>query len=74
MGFSRTERAGCHALLQEIFLTKGSNPRLLCLVHWQEGSLLLAPNGHPDENSKDERYIVFLNNVPSLQVAIPRTD
>ena len=29
---------GCHALLQGIFLTQGSNSRLLCLLHWQMGS------------------------------------
>ena len=28
---------GCHALLQGIFLTQGSNPSLLCLLHWQAG-------------------------------------
>ena len=26
---------GCHFLLQGIFLTQGSNPPLLCLLHWQ---------------------------------------
>ena len=26
---------GCHALLQGIFPTQGSNPCLLCLLHWQ---------------------------------------
>ena len=36
---------GCHALLQGIFLTLGSNPCLLCLPHWQAGSLLLVPPG-----------------------------
>ena len=30
--------AGCHALLQGIFLTQGSNPSLLRLLHWQAGS------------------------------------
>ena len=25
---------GCHALLQGVFLTQGSNPRLLCLLQW----------------------------------------
>ena len=29
---------GCHFLLQEIFLTQGSNPSLLCLLLWQVGS------------------------------------
>ena len=36
---------GCHALLQGIFPTQGSNPCLLCLLHWQVGSLPLAPPG-----------------------------
>ena len=35
---------GCHALFQEIFLTQGSNLCLLCLLHWQTGSL---PPGKP---------------------------
>ena len=34
---------GCHALLQGIFPTQGLNLRLLCLLHWQAGSLPLAP-------------------------------
>ena len=34
---------GCHALLQGIFLTQGLNSHLLCLLHWQVGSLPLAP-------------------------------
>ena len=38
---------GCHALLQGIFLTPGSNLHLLCLWHWQAGSLPLAPTGKP---------------------------
>ena len=36
---------GCLALLQGIFPTQGSNLRLLCLLHWQAGSLSLAPPG-----------------------------
>ena len=44
-GWSPLERTGmgCHALLQGIFLTQGLNLRLLCLLHWQAGSLPLAP-------------------------------
>ena len=38
---------GCHALLQGIFLTQRSNLSLLCLLHWQVGSLPLAPPGKP---------------------------
>ena len=30
---------GCHFFLQEIFPTKGPNPCLLCLLHWQADSL-----------------------------------
>ena len=37
----------CRALLQGIFLTQGSNPHLLHLLHWQVGSLSLAPPGKP---------------------------
>ena len=36
-----------HALLRGIFLTWGSNLHLLCLLHWQAGSLPLAPPGKP---------------------------
>ena len=34
---------GCHFLLQGIFLTQGLNLNLLHLLHWQVGSLPLAP-------------------------------
>ena len=34
---------GCHALLQGIFPTQGSNLHLLHLLHWQVGSLPPAP-------------------------------
>ena len=36
---------GCHALLQGIFPTQGSNLCLLRLLHWQAGSLPLMPPG-----------------------------
>ena len=42
---------GCHALLQGIFPTQGSNPCLLHLLHWQAGSLPLAPPGKPGHMS-----------------------
>ena len=41
---------GCHALLQRIFLTQGSNPHLLSLVHWQVSSLPLMPLGKPNKS------------------------
>ena len=42
----KNTRVSCHALLQGTFLIQGSNPRFLCLLHWQEDSLL-APPGKP---------------------------
>ena len=36
---------GCHALLQGIFPTQGSNPCFLHVLHRQVGSLPLAPPG-----------------------------
>ena len=42
-----TPGVGCHALLQGIFPTQGSNLHLLCLLHWQAGSLPLAPTWKP---------------------------
>ena len=38
---------GCRALLQGIFPTQGSNPGLLCLLHWQADSLNTRPPGKP---------------------------
>ena len=37
----------CHAILQGIFPTQGSNPSFLCLLHWQVDSLPLVPPGKP---------------------------
>ena len=34
---------GYHFLLKGIFLSQGSNPCLLCLLHWQTGSLSRPP-------------------------------
>ena len=48
IGFSSKNTAvGCHFLLQGIFPTQGSNPCVLSLLHWQAGSLPLAPPGKP---------------------------
>ena len=46
MGFSKQNTGvGCRALLQEIFLIQGANLHLFRLLHWQAGSLPLAPPG-----------------------------
>ena len=50
MGSSRQEYwSGFHSLLQGIFQTQGSSLRLLCLLHWQAGSLPLVPPGKPGQ-------------------------
>ena len=41
---ARNTGVGCLFLLQGIFPTQGSNPRLLCLLHWQVVSLPLGPS------------------------------
>ena len=42
-GIVQARILGCHFLLQGIFPTKGSNLRLLHLLHWQADSLPLCP-------------------------------
>ena len=43
----KNTRMSWHFLLQEIFQTQESNPRLLCLLHWKAGSLSLVLPGKP---------------------------
>ena len=38
---AKDTRVGCHFLLQGIVPTQGSNPCLLCVLHWQMDSLPL---------------------------------
>ena len=41
---------------------QGSNPCLLCLLHWQVGSLLLAPPGKPPMlNESESEYIYIIS-------------
>ena len=46
---SKNTRMGCYFFLQGIFLTEGSNPRLLHLLYWQAGSLPLCHLGSPNQ-------------------------
>ena len=41
---ARNTGVGCHFLLQGVFSNQGSNPHLLCLLHWQADSLPLVPH------------------------------
>ena len=47
---------GCHALLQGIFPTQGSNLHLLRLLHRQAGTLPLVPPGKPLKTSFNLNY------------------
>ena len=63
---------GCYALLQRIFLTQGSNPCLLPLLHWQVDSLPLAPPGKPKcpvKKKKKRLCILGLPQFPSVELA-----
>ena len=61
--FSRQEYwSSCHALLQGIFPTQGSNQCLLCLLHWQSVSLPLTPPEKPCGTSVGSNKKVFSNH------------
>ena len=54
---------GCNVLLQRIFPTQGLNHRFLYLLHWQVGSLPLAPPGKPQfvyTQAQLSIYFIFL--------------
>ena len=52
----------CCALLQGIFLTQESNLYLLCLLHWQMGSLPLAHTGLEERTQAEQtsgKYLIW---------------
>ena len=56
---------GCHALLQGIFPTKRSSLHLLCLLHWQAGSLppqspVKPRNSDSQQKRAEEDLSIFL--------------
>ena len=53
----------CHALLQGIFPTWGSNMQLLHIMHYQVGSLPLAPPGNPQVAPKTKPKELEVLNV-----------
>ena len=60
MGCSRQEYwSGLHSLLQGIFLTQRPNPHLLSLLHWQSGSLPLAPRGKPTVATPELHFLLM---------------
>ena len=55
---------GCHDLLQGIFPTQESNTHLVCLLHWQAGSLPLALLGKPILKTIQWKSVIFCNSWP----------
>ena len=53
---------GCHALLQGIFLTQGSNSCFFPLLYWQVGSLPLVLAGKPN--------IAYMQNKKKIKIQI----
>ena len=50
---------GCHALLQGIFPTQELNLHLLCLLHWQAGSLSLSHLGSPKNFPQVDKQLLW---------------
>ena len=44
---SKNTGVGCHFLFQRIFPTQGSNPRLLCFLHYRQILYLVSRQGSP---------------------------
>ena len=69
---------GCHALLQEIFLTQGLNICLLCLLHWHVSSLqpVLPGKSIPlSQHSRITTYVGILHSgVLHIQPIHPRAN
>ena len=61
---------GSHFLFQKIFPTQGSDPGLLCLLHWQAGSLPLVPPGGSVLGQEDplEKEIVTHSSILAWEI------
>jgi len=71
MGFSRQEYwSGLPFLLQGIFATQESNPPLSRVLHWQAGSLPLAPPGKSRQPGPHIIRIVGSLDEKGLQIPI----
>ena len=67
-GFSRQEYwSGLHALLQGIFPSQRSNPRFLCLLHWQMSSLPLVAQTVKNLPAMWETWVQSLGRKDSLE-------
>ena len=65
---SKNIGVGCHFLLQEIFLTQGWNPHLLCLLHCRQ---ILYPLSHWESPgcSCNRVYISYIQSIPRCNLS-----
>ena len=63
----KSNGVGCHFVLQGIFPIQGSNQSLSCLLHWEEGSLPLAPPEKPLKKAASASVPLF--PAPSLELS-----
>ena len=62
---SRNTGVGSHSLLQGIFPTQGSNPRLLWLLRWQVDSSPVSHQGSP--HSSSQQFLSFFSSLAVLR-------
>ena len=60
----------CHALFQGISPAQAQNPHLLCLLHWQAGSLPLAQLGKPCMYSKQWQFYSSFSSLCSFYLIL----
>ena len=77
----KNTRVGCHALIQGIFPILGSDLHLLCLLHWQSGSLPLShlgreprPRERPQLSGKKSVASALTPSTEGLWKLLPRPD
>ena len=56
---ARILELGCHFFLQGVLPTQGSCSCLLCLLHWQAGSLPLVPPGKPYQSHTQLKNVAY---------------
>ena len=66
----KNTRVGCHYLLWEIFPTQALNLSLLCLLHWQVGSLTTVPPGKLTDTLVESKWVVSQRYSLSLDIFI----
>ena len=63
----KNTRVGCHALLQGIFPTQGSNLHLFCSLHWQTDSIPLSHQRSPINYWVDQKDHLCFSTTPLVE-------